>query len=53
MNGDPHFDLERRIAEACGTLNVAHAQLVGLIGIVLECRAWEGFGIRSPEHWVT
>ena len=53
MNGDPHFDLERRIAEACGTLNVAHAQLVGLIWIVLECRAWEGFGIRSPEHWVT
>lgn len=53
MNGDPNLDLERQIAETCGALNVAHAQLVGLIGIVLESKAWEGFGIRSPEHWVT
>ena len=53
MNGEPHYELEQQIAEACGTLNVAHARLVTLIRIVLERNAWEGFGIRSAEHWVT
>lgn len=53
MEGDQVLELERQIAEACGTLNVAHARLVALIATVLKCKAWEGFGIRSPEHWVT
>jgi hypothetical protein len=44
--------LEERLAEAVGLLNVVTAELVGLIGEALRARAWEGFGIRSPEHWV-
>ena len=33
-------------------MNVVTAELVGLIGEALRTAAWEGFGIRSPEHWV-
>jgi hypothetical protein len=44
--------LEDRVAETVGLLNVVTAELVGLIGEALRSGAWEGFGIRSPEHWV-
>jgi hypothetical protein len=44
--------LEERLAETVGLLNVVTAELVGLIGEALRAGAWEGFGIRSPEHWV-
>jgi Domain of unknown function (DUF222)/HNH endonuclease len=44
--------LEKRLAETVGLLNVVTAELVGLIGEALRAGAWEGFGIRSPEHWV-
>jgi hypothetical protein len=44
--------LEQRLAETVGLLNLVTAELVGLIGEALRTRAWEGFGIRSPEHWV-
>ncbi|MGH8950788.1 MAG: DUF222 domain-containing protein [Acidimicrobiia bacterium] len=44
--------LEERLAETVGLLNVVTAELVALIGEALRAGAWEGFGIRSPEHWV-
>jgi Domain of unknown function (DUF222)/HNH endonuclease len=44
--------LEQRVAETVGLLNVVTAELVGLIGEALRTGGWEGFGIRSPEHWV-
>jgi hypothetical protein len=44
--------LEERLAETVGLLNVVTAELVALIGEALRTGAWEGFGIRSPEHWV-
>jgi hypothetical protein len=44
--------LEERLAETVGLLNVVTAELVGLIGEALRAGAWEGFGIRSPKHWV-
>jgi Domain of unknown function (DUF222)/HNH endonuclease len=44
--------LEDRVAETVGLLNVVTAELVRLIGEALRTGAWEGFGIRSPEHWV-
>ncbi|HKA84898.1 MAG TPA: DUF222 domain-containing protein [Acidimicrobiales bacterium] len=44
--------LELRLAETVGLLNLVTAELVGLIGEALRTGAWEGFGIRSPEHWV-
>ena len=44
--------LEQRLAETVGLLNVITAELLGLIGEALREGAWEGFGIRSPEHWV-
>ena len=44
--------LEQRLAETVGLLNVVTAELLGLIGEALREGAWEGFGIRSPEHWV-
>ena len=40
------------MALACGTLNVATARLVRLIGRVLETEAWQGCGIGSAEQWV-
>ncbi len=45
--------LGRELAQVCGIANAASAKLVGLIGGVLQSEAWEGYGIRSPEHWVT
>ncbi len=44
--------LDDRVAEIVGLLNVTAAELVKLIGEALRTGAWEGFGIRSPEHWV-
>ena len=44
--------LEERLAETVGLLNVVTAELVRLIGEALRTGGWEGFGIRSPEHWV-
>lgn len=44
--------LEGEIAEVCGVLNAASGRLVRLIADVLATEAWEGWGIRSPEHWV-
>jgi hypothetical protein len=43
---------EDRVADLVGLLNVVTAELVGVIGGVIRAGAWEGFGIRSPEHWV-
>lgn len=40
------------MAETVGLLNVVSAELVGLIAELLRTGAWEGLGIRSPEHWV-
>jgi len=40
------------VAELVGLLNVVTAELVDVIGEVVRTGAWEGFGIRSPEHWV-
>jgi hypothetical protein len=44
---------EDRIAELMGIINTATSQLVEVIAGVLASDAWQGWGIRSPEHWVT
>ncbi len=44
--------LEERVSAAVGLLNVVAAELVGLIAEALRTDGWQGFGIRSPEHWV-
>ncbi|HEX6424991.1 MAG TPA: DUF222 domain-containing protein [Acidimicrobiales bacterium] len=49
----PRPSLDDRIAEIVGLVNVATAELVTLVGEALATGAWEGVGIRSPEHWVT
>lgn len=36
-----------------GTLNAAAAQLVLTIRMLLDTDGWHGWGIQSPEHWVT
>jgi hypothetical protein len=46
-------DIEARIAEASGTLAVAHAQLVELTVEVIERDLWRGGGFRSVSHWLT
>jgi hypothetical protein len=46
-------ELEARMAELAGTINVATAGLVDAIGRVIELGAWAGYGYRSPEHWVS
>src|SRR3954447_7437572 len=49
-----HDSFEARIAGLMGTINSATAELVELIGDVIESDAWKtAAGIKSPEHWVT
>jgi hypothetical protein len=45
--------LDDRLAEVVGLVNVCTAEMVDLIAEALRTGAWEGWGIRSPEHWVT
>jgi Domain of unknown function (DUF222)/HNH endonuclease len=45
-------DLETRIADVCGVLNAAHAQLVSLVAEALETGAWDVAGVRHAQHWV-
>ena len=45
-------ELETRIADVCGVLNAAHAQLVTLIAEAVDTGVWDVAGIRSPQHWV-
>ncbi len=44
--------LDERIALACGHLNACYADLVELLAEVVATGAWNGFGIRSVEHWI-
>ena len=37
----------------CGRLNAAHADLLALVGRLIETTSWQISGIRSPEHWLT
>ena len=46
-------DLEGRLNSVCGSLNLLHGQLVELTVEVLEGDYWAGYGVRSPEHWLT
>ena len=46
-------DLEHRIAQVCGHLNVCLGQLIDLIVETLATNGWHGHGFRSPEHWVS
>ncbi|MDQ3146022.1 MAG: 13E12 repeat family protein, partial [Actinomycetota bacterium] len=46
-------DMETRIASVMGVLNATSAELVSLVAEVLATDAWQGVGIRSPEHWLT
>ena len=46
-------ELQARIAELAGTINVATAALVDAIARVIELRAWAGYGYRSAQHWVS
>jgi hypothetical protein len=36
-----------------GTLNAAAAELVVTIRMLLDTDGWVGWGVRSPEHWVS
>ncbi|MFN2592891.1 MAG: DUF222 domain-containing protein [Candidatus Dormibacteria bacterium] len=44
--------LESEMAEVCGLLNASTGWLVGLIAKVLAMGSWQGWAVRSPEHWV-
>jgi hypothetical protein len=51
---EAHDRVEARVAELMGTVNVATAELVGVIAEVVENETWAtAAGIKSPEHWVT
>jgi hypothetical protein len=50
---DPATDVEERLREVCGHLNVLHAQLVALVAVVLVSGEWEQLGIRSPAQWLS
>ncbi len=44
---------ERSTVALMGTINVAIAQLVSTIRMLINTGGWGGHGIRSVEHWVT
>jgi hypothetical protein len=45
--------VEARVAKLMGTINLATAELVGVIADVVENETWAtAGGIRSAEHWV-
>ncbi len=44
---------EERICSSLGSVNAATAELVDVISEVIERGAWQGVGIRSPQHWVS
>lgn len=44
---------ERETVAVMGTINAAVARLVTTIRMLLDTGGWEGWGIQSPEHWVT
>jgi Domain of unknown function (DUF222)/HNH endonuclease len=45
-------DLEARIADICGYVNVAAAELVDAVAEALAGELWSQWGIRSAEQWV-
>ena len=45
-------DLVSRLAAVCGVLNAAHAQLVQLVGEVVETGVWDVPGVRTVEQWI-
>lgn len=45
--------LREQIGEVAGVLNVTHARLVALTRQAIEAEGWQGWGIRSVEHWLT
>lgn len=46
-------ELQDRLADACGVLNVANAAVVQLTAELIETELWRGYGIRSVEHYLT
>ena len=52
---EPHLSnssLDERLAAACGQLNACYAHLVELLGEAIASGSWQGYGIRSVEHWI-
>jgi hypothetical protein len=43
----------QRLSAAAGLLNVATAEVVAAIAAALDDGSWEGWGINSPEQWVS
>jgi hypothetical protein len=48
----PPAGLEERVAAVMGVVNAATAELVELIAEADRTGAWQGWGIRSLDHWV-
>jgi len=49
---DRSVDIEDRLRDVCGTLNLAQAHLVEVVAEAFETGAWQVDGIRTPAHWV-
>ena len=50
---DSSAEIEERLRTVCGHLNVLNAQLVELAAEALATGAWQGWGVRSLQHWLT
>ncbi len=44
--------IEAEVAAAAGALNVAHGRLVEVAGELIETELWQGYGVKSVEHWL-
>jgi hypothetical protein len=53
MGEDALTAVEGRIADLMGVMNAVTAELVEVIAEVDRTGLWQGWGIRSLEHWVT
>src|SRR5215207_6113894 len=45
--------LEGTLASVAGHLNALHAQMVRVVVEALQTGAWQGYGIITPEQWLT
>src|SRR3569623_503726 len=45
-------ELQDRVAETCGLLNVVYGELVALMAEALDKDVWAQWGIHSPEQWL-
>jgi hypothetical protein len=45
-------DLSNEITRLAGHINAANYRFLKLLAVLVERKAWNGYGIKSPAHWL-